>query len=524
MLDGNCHGGLLHALDDGLVECAVALDIALEDIKGDGDFIEFQRGGLLLLEGCAEFGLGLDGGFVLSIQNVAGLADILVQGLFQGINAGGCGDVFRMQGTIAVLHGGELGFGIEETATMLGDLGNLGNAGDAQELIDILRASGANLLDIGFQPQALSLGAGDLGAEFAEALDDDVLTLLQRDGLVLLLVALEFCFGLFELFFQLFRFLLEELRGHAVHRGPLAEIFTHEFLHDGCRQVACHDGIGVLDGDIDEARASTQGDLHFATELVGELNFGGRIGVVGIHECRVLAKLVGVDDAQHEVPAGEGLDNGVDEVLRGGILLDDAVNFDDLLFLLLDLEHGTGFVDFRLAHDPSRGSYHGDADKKNNDPPAGQKDKKHAPEVHRAAKLLEDLARARWLIQVLCLAVRRGFHFDLKERLPDGNDITRLDEQSGRIIAAKHALGIEFENLLATVFNALDGHIRSVSDLGVAPGHADGLKKGDLAGANDVVGTRPLHLAQNREKFFGIGTHREADLGVDEIPVAVSGF
>lgn len=78
LLDGNCHGGLLHALDDGLVECAVALDIALEDIEGDGDFIEFQRGGLLLFEGCAEFGLGLDGGFVLSIQNVAGLADIFM--------------------------------------------------------------------------------------------------------------------------------------------------------------------------------------------------------------------------------------------------------------------------------------------------------------------------------------------------------------------------------------------------------------------------------------------------------------
>jgi hypothetical protein len=59
LFDGTGDGGFLHALEEGLVEAAVALHIALEDIVGDGDFVEFEGGVLLLLECAGELGLGL---------------------------------------------------------------------------------------------------------------------------------------------------------------------------------------------------------------------------------------------------------------------------------------------------------------------------------------------------------------------------------------------------------------------------------------------------------------------------------
>ena len=398
LLDAGGEGGLLHAGDDGVVERAVGLDIALEDIEGDGDFVEFERGGFLFFEGGGEFLLGLDAGFVLAIEDVAGFADAFGEGFFEGVDAGGGGDVLGVFLAVAILEGGELGVRGHELLAGFGDLRNLRDAADAQEVFDIGGIDEADLLDVGLEAEALAFGVGDFAAEFAQPGDDDVLAVFERDGLFFLFVALELGLGFLELAFEFLGLLGEKVGGDLGDGNALADVFAEELFHERGGEVAGHDGVGILDRDVDKAGAFAELDADLAAHLVGELDIGGIRA--GGDEGGIVAEVLGLDDAEHQIAAGEGLDDGVDEVDGGGIFLADALNFDDLLLLLLDLEDGAGLVDFRQPHHMADGGNGGDAGDEGDDPPAAQQDMEDAAEVDGGS----DLVHGR---------LDRGGHVDL---------------------------------------------------------------------------------------------------------------
>jgi hypothetical protein len=94
-------------------------------------------------------------------------------------------------------------------------------------------------------------------------------------------------------------------------------------------------------------------------------------------------QVVGFDHAEQEVPAGQGLDHGVDKVGRGRIGLVDILHVEDALFLLLHLQDGAGLVDFRLGQERSEGGQHGHADEKGDHPPPPQQQVENPAEIDR---------------------------------------------------------------------------------------------------------------------------------------------
>lgn len=361
---GLCSGGdagLLHAGEDRLVEGAVGLDLADKGVVGDGELVELEGLGFLLFLGCLHLGLGLLGGLVLLVEDVARLGGSGGQVGAECVDAALGGEVLGMLLEVALLERGELGLDLEELLTDGGDLGEGRDAIDTEHVLGASLAGGLELLEVALELEPGVLGRADGSAGVLELLDDDVLALVEGDGVVLLAVALELLLGLLESGLELVGFLLEVVVSDVGDVELLLEALLDELSDHGLGQGAGKLGIVVLHGDVDEAGEAAELDrdllLHEEDELavgVG-LAVGARLGEVG-----VLLEVVGLDHAQEDVAAGEGLNDGVDEVdVRRG-LLGEAFSLEEFLVLLLDLKDGPGLVDVGHGEDEPGDGRHPD--------------------------------------------------------------------------------------------------------------------------------------------------------------------
>ena len=421
---------------------------------------------------------------------------------------------------VAVLQLGQLGLGFDEQLAGFFDLRQFGHAADAHQFLGVV-ADLFDLFDIGFELHALALRLGDLGVNLLKLFDDDVLFLVKGDRFVLLFVGLELALGLLEFLFELGRFLLQEVVGHLGNAHLLGEILAEKFFDEGRGQIAGQLGIGILHGDFDEAGEAAEFDRDFLLEQVGQLDIA--VGFVARRgKILVLFEIVGLDHAHKEVAAGQRLDDGIDVIEGGWIVLANAVDVDHLLLLLLHLEDGAGFVDFRRGQQVADGGEHDEADDKRDDPPAAEDEVVETAEVEKVLHAIHRSVQAR--MGLMGTGGRVLLH-GLKEGFGHGDDVAGLDVERGAVIAAGHALGVELDEALAASFLlALDRDASGIGDLGVASGHTDGLQEGDLVTAFHVVGAGLLHLAEDGEELLRVGAHRKADLRINQVSVAVAGF
>ena len=258
------HGdaGFLHAAYHGGIERGIGLDLSHQDVVFHGEFVEFKGLGLLLLEGCLEFGDILGGDVVLDYDVVSGICHGLGERQFERVDPVHRRDVFRMLGEVAFLVGCQFGLCLVD---LLVQGGNPGKGGDAGNLEQFLGAGGIRApeeFQVRFRLEFLILGGGDGGAELVEFFHDDVLVLLEGDGIVLLLVFLQGMFGILELFLEFHGLVAEEFVGRMGDLGALPVDLLQELPDHGGGERAGHGRVPVGHADLDEARALAQVGIH----------------------------------------------------------------------------------------------------------------------------------------------------------------------------------------------------------------------------------------------------------------------